>query len=340
MSNRARSEVKVKCAIIDTRHVTGSTGLVFLRLESKRVHVNASCGDIAVVLVRLHEVEIASVAFREAIVAVELNLCSEHGVLASIEERCASGVDKAVPACYTKRLVVATPWKVASGRAAAAEHVLHHTWVEPVVTGRVNLRDTLAHRVPSTAVGVAALDEARAGVGTSILLLCLLVLVVESLVLEAFLTRVVVALVDAAGLVEVDVLLVAGLGPTVVALVVGEALAGTVLCVGEAGALAVGFAFVTASSTAGTFVSRAEGVVVGAGEFAAFRGATSHVTKPLVCGRIPVAVEVDCLVGKAKIEVLGVDHAATERIIGRPTEVGNVNGIGEVEVLWATVGEG
>ena len=148
-----------------------------------------------------------------------------------------------------------------------------------------------------------------------------------------------VALVDAAGLVKVNVFLVAGLGTTVVTLVIGEALAGTVLGVGEAGALAVSVAFVAASA-AGAFVSRAEGVVVGAGEFAAFGGAASHVAKPLVGGRIPVAVEVDRLVGETKIEVLGVDHAAAKRIVGGATEVGNVNGIGEVEVLGATVGVG
>ena len=169
MGHRRGCKVKVKCAVIDTRHVTGSTGLVFLRLEAKRVHVNTSCGDIAVVLVRLHEVEIASVAFGEAIVAVELDLGSEHGVLAAIEERGASGVDKTVPAGHTERLVVATPREVAGGWAAAAEHVLHHTGVEAVVAGRVNLRDTLAHRVPCTTVGVTSLDEAGAGVGASVL---------------------------------------------------------------------------------------------------------------------------------------------------------------------------
>jgi len=45
---------------------------VLLGLESEGVDVDANGGDVGVVLERLHLVEIASLAYREAIVAVEL----------------------------------------------------------------------------------------------------------------------------------------------------------------------------------------------------------------------------------------------------------------------------
>ena len=110
MGNSAWGEVKVKGTVIDSRHVTGATWLVFFGLEAERVNINAGSWDVSVVLVWLDKIEVATITFREAIVAVKLDLASEDRVHATVKERSASGVDKAVPTGNTKRFVVASPW--------------------------------------------------------------------------------------------------------------------------------------------------------------------------------------------------------------------------------------
>jgi len=55
---------------------------VLLRLQGKRVNVDADSGDVGVVLVRLHQVEVAAVANLEAVVAVELEKRGDNRVLA------------------------------------------------------------------------------------------------------------------------------------------------------------------------------------------------------------------------------------------------------------------
>ena len=55
---------------------------MLLRLEGKGVDVHADSGDVGVVLVRLDQVEVAALALREPVVAVELNLGRDDRVLA------------------------------------------------------------------------------------------------------------------------------------------------------------------------------------------------------------------------------------------------------------------
>jgi len=55
---------------------------VLLGLEGKRVHVDADRGDVGVVLVRLDQVEVASLALRKPVVSVELDLGDNDRVVA------------------------------------------------------------------------------------------------------------------------------------------------------------------------------------------------------------------------------------------------------------------
>ena len=55
---------------------------MLLRLESKGVYVDTNSGDVGVVLVRLYQVEVASLTVREAVVSVELYDGSYYGVVA------------------------------------------------------------------------------------------------------------------------------------------------------------------------------------------------------------------------------------------------------------------
>jgi len=55
---------------------------VVLRLEGERVDVHADRGDVGVVLVRLDQVEVATLALREPVVTVELDLRRDYRVLA------------------------------------------------------------------------------------------------------------------------------------------------------------------------------------------------------------------------------------------------------------------
>ena len=69
-------------SVIDTRHVARARGLVFFRLEGKRVDVDTRrIGDVRVVLVGLYEVEVRALAFREAVVTVEEELSRPDAVL-------------------------------------------------------------------------------------------------------------------------------------------------------------------------------------------------------------------------------------------------------------------
>ena len=74
---------------------------MLLRLEGKRVHVDADRGDVGVVLVRLNQVEVVAVANLEAVVAVELQQGSDDRVLAGHALDASDGVsrlqDRAVP---------------------------------------------------------------------------------------------------------------------------------------------------------------------------------------------------------------------------------------------------
>lgn len=79
------NEVHVEGGSVDARHVAGAGGLVLLGLEGERVDVDTSGGHVLVVLVRLHQVEVAAIALGHAVVTVELQLGNRDGVLAGAE---------------------------------------------------------------------------------------------------------------------------------------------------------------------------------------------------------------------------------------------------------------
>ncbi len=74
-------ELELEGGVVDTGHVDGSTGLVFLGSEAEGVDVNSrGIGDVGVVLVGLDEVKVFSVSGLESVVAVELELGGVDGV--------------------------------------------------------------------------------------------------------------------------------------------------------------------------------------------------------------------------------------------------------------------
>jgi hypothetical protein len=164
------------------------------------------------------------------------------------------------------------------------------------------------------------------------------VFIVETLILKALLAGVAVALVNATSFIQVNVFFVTGAGTTVVGLLIIKAVAGTILGEWEATTTAVGVA-ITATAATGALLARTESVVVAAGKLATLGGASTHVTKPFVVAGIPVAVEVNSLVGKTKVKVLGVNHTTSEGVVGGTAKVGHVNRVSEVKVLGTTVRE-
>ena len=68
--------------VVDAGQVARAAGLVLLGGEGERVHVDADGRHVRVVLVRLHLVEVASLADREPVVAVELDERRDDRVLA------------------------------------------------------------------------------------------------------------------------------------------------------------------------------------------------------------------------------------------------------------------
>ena len=68
--------------VINTGEVASSRGLVLFGSEGKAVHVDTFIRATGVGLVRLDPGEVGSFALREAILAVELELGSDDGVLA------------------------------------------------------------------------------------------------------------------------------------------------------------------------------------------------------------------------------------------------------------------
>jgi hypothetical protein len=81
-ANRVVGRRDEERGVVDTGQVAGAAGLVLLGLEREGVHVDAHRGDVRVVLVGLHLVEIAALTHLEAVVAVELEERRHHGVLA------------------------------------------------------------------------------------------------------------------------------------------------------------------------------------------------------------------------------------------------------------------
>ena len=68
--------------IVNAREVATAAGLMFFGSQGKGIRVDTSIGVAGVVLEGLDNIEVRSFAFREAVLAVELELGSDHGVLA------------------------------------------------------------------------------------------------------------------------------------------------------------------------------------------------------------------------------------------------------------------
>ena len=79
--NGARREHKLEHSVVNAREVATAAGLVFLRAKREGIHVDTSIRVAGVVLERLDNIEVRAFAFREAVLAVELELGSDHGVL-------------------------------------------------------------------------------------------------------------------------------------------------------------------------------------------------------------------------------------------------------------------
>jgi len=100
-TDRVVGQCEYKCGIVDTGEVACAAGLVLLRLEGEGVDVDADSGDVGVVLVRLDQVEVASLTVGEAVVSVELDNAGNDGVVARQALNTCDGVarlqDGAVP---------------------------------------------------------------------------------------------------------------------------------------------------------------------------------------------------------------------------------------------------
>jgi len=91
IGDRAGSEGKLKGGVVDTRHVASAAWLVFFGLEAEGVHVDTGGGAVGVVLVGLNQVEVATFASGESVVAVKLDLGISNGVVAAVKEEVAGG---------------------------------------------------------------------------------------------------------------------------------------------------------------------------------------------------------------------------------------------------------
>jgi len=81
-ADRVVGQREVERGVVNAGEVAGAGGLVVLGVEGKRVDVDADRGDVGVVLVGLDQVEVRTLTLGEAIVAVELDLGDNRGVLA------------------------------------------------------------------------------------------------------------------------------------------------------------------------------------------------------------------------------------------------------------------
>ena len=72
---------ELKGGIVNAREVATAAWLVLFGAQGKRVQVDTGVGVAGVVLPRLNEVEVGAFALREAVLAVELQLGSDNGVL-------------------------------------------------------------------------------------------------------------------------------------------------------------------------------------------------------------------------------------------------------------------
>ena len=93
--NGSVGENKLKSSVVNAREVATAAGLVLLGAQGKGVHVDTGVGSGGVVLVGLDGVEVGTLTLREAVLAVELELGGDDGVVApAVEEEGGLGEDE------------------------------------------------------------------------------------------------------------------------------------------------------------------------------------------------------------------------------------------------------
>ncbi len=80
--------------VVNTRQVASARRLVLFRVEGEGVDVNTDGRDVGVVLVRLYFVEVATLAYLETIVTVELQESSDDRVTTSHTFNTSDGVTR------------------------------------------------------------------------------------------------------------------------------------------------------------------------------------------------------------------------------------------------------
>ena len=84
--NSSRGQHQLESGVIDSGEVAGTGWLMFLRPECEGINVDAGIGSTGVVLEGLNNVEVGSLSLGDAVLAVELQLGSDDGVLAPAVE--------------------------------------------------------------------------------------------------------------------------------------------------------------------------------------------------------------------------------------------------------------
>ena len=79
--NSSRGEHQLESGVVDSGEVARSGRLMFLRSQSKGIHVNTGVGVASVMLERLNNVKVRAFALGEAVLAVKLKLGNNDGVL-------------------------------------------------------------------------------------------------------------------------------------------------------------------------------------------------------------------------------------------------------------------
>jgi len=93
--NGSVGENKLESSVVNAREVATAAGLVLFRAKGKRVNVDTGVGSGGVVLVGLDGVEVGTLALREAVLAVKLELSGDDGVVApAVEEEGGLGKDE------------------------------------------------------------------------------------------------------------------------------------------------------------------------------------------------------------------------------------------------------
>jgi hypothetical protein len=99
--------------VVNAGQVAGAAGLVQLRGQGERIHVDTDRRHVGVVLVRLHLVEVAALAHLEPIMTVQLDQRGDHRVLTRHALQTGQGVtrlaDRAIPPVGVVERLLALP---------------------------------------------------------------------------------------------------------------------------------------------------------------------------------------------------------------------------------------